>query len=829
MLLFSTKPLMAFFRLVTQMKRVFTIIFCLVCSKQALPQSVKLDWVNSMAGNSYDACKAIIRDNDGNIYTTGYFSTTVDFDPAPAVFNLSSVNAEDAYLAKYDPQGKLIWAKPIGDFRYQAGNALAVDAAGNIYVTGIFFGTTDFDPGPGVTNLTSAGNEDIFVCKFNNTGNFVWAKRFGGPTNDFCNAIRLDASGNIYFNGYFENTADFDPGNSVYNLVSAGSTDIFVCKLNNNGNLSWAVRMGGALSDAAFDIELDDQQNVYSTGFFWATVDFDPGAGSYNLTSSALGDGFILKISSNGSFIKAGNMGGNSRVRCSSLKFSNAGHVYVTGQFDGEADFDTGSGISLLNSPIDDEDIFIAKYDLDLNFIWVKQVGGPSFQKVFDIDVDTGGNVYTTGHYHGTADFDPGPAEQKLTALNDPDIFVLKLNASGDFAWVAKATGPYYGSGYSMQIDDRNNIYVGGTYEGTIDFDPGPDEIKRTSAGQSEMFLYKLRQCPNAAIFQTMDVTACTTFTLGNKTYDSSGTYTHLVLNALGCDSIVITLNLSINRTYNYITANICQGSFYVAGGGRQTQTGIYYDTLNTASGCDSVVVTHLIVREKPKPFLGADRNICEGQTILLNPGNFESYLWQDQSTAPQYAITQPGTYLVTVTNTYNCKASARIIIREYAKPPVNFLPKDQDLCSGNVLKIHVPGYRSYAWSNGSTARNIDIRKEGNYYLTVTSFDHCVGTDTITVREINCLPVSIPNAFSPNNDGRNDLFKPAINTEFRNYRLLIYNRNGQLIFQTSDYGIGWDGRYKGQQESSGNYIFEFSFRNTDGKQFVYKGNILLIR
>ena len=809
--------------------RYLSILYLLISSGSALSQSVKLDWVNSVEGNSYDACKAIALDASGNVYATGYFSTTVDFDAGPGVFTLTSVNAEDAYVAKYDAAGKLIWAKAIGDFRYQAGNAITLDASGNIFVTGIFFGTTDFDPGPAVFNLISAGNEDIFVCKFDNSGNFIWAKGFGGPTNDFCNAIKLDATGKIYFNGYFENTADFDPGAGIFNLVSAGSTDIFVCKLNENGNLIWAKRIGGSSADAAFDIELDAQDNVYSTGFYWATADFDPGPAEFNLTSLALGNGYILKLNSNGTFINAVDFEGNSRVRCLTIKLDNTNHLYVTGHFDGTADFDPGIGTAILNSVVNDDDIFIGKYDLDFNLIWIKQIAGPSFQKVYDIDVDAADNIYITGHYNGTADFDPGPAEYKLTTTGDPDIFVLKLKSTGEFVWVANATGSFFGSGYSLKLDKSNNVYVGGTFEGTKDFDPGPDQSIRSAAGQSDIFIEKLRQCPNAAIVQTLNITSCTSYRLNNKMYDLSGTYTHLVLNDMGCDSIIITLNLIINRIVNNMNADICQGSFYLAGGAPQTKAGIYYDTLQTNAGCDSVVITHLTVREKPKPVLGADRNICIGQAVILNPGNFETYLWQDLSTTQKYTVYAPGIYSVTVTNAFNCKATARINFRNLVKPPVNFLPKDQDLCSGNILKINVPGYKSYIWSTGELIRNIEIRRAGNYILTVTNFDNCVGNDTLIIKEINCIPIGIPNAFTPNNDGKNDLFKPGINIEISSYQLQVYNRAGQLIYQTKDYGQGWDGRFRGQQQSSDNYIYQISCRNVEGKLFNYSGNIMLIR
>ena len=808
-----------------------SIIFFLMCMLTATvyAQSVKLDWAKQMRGSSYDVCQAITLDDQGNLYATGYFSTTVDFDPGVNVFNLTSVNAEDIFLTKYDSTGKLIWAKSIGDFRYQAGYAITLDTAKNIYITGIFFGSLDFDPGPGVTTLSSAGNEDIFIAKFDNNGNFIWAKKIGGPTNDYSNAIVLDKSGNIYINGYFDGTSDFDPGNAVFNMTASGSTDIYVCKLNNNGNFLWAKKIGGTASEAAYSIALDVQNNIYITGFFWGTVDFDPGPPVYNLVSNGFGDGYILKINANGDFIKAGKLGGTNQVRCISLKLDNSGSMFVTGYFDGDANFDPGPGITLLSSPIGDEDVFVAKYNLNFDLIWAKQIVGPSFQKAFSVDVDTADNVYVTGHFNGSADFDPGAGTHNLISAGDPDIFVLKLTPAGNFVWVAEAGGLFFGSGYTLKVDKANNIYVAGTFEGTIDFATGPDEFKLTSAGESEIFLQKLKQCPNAAVSSILNIYACTSYTLNNKTYDSSGTYTNLVLNAMGCDSIIITLNLTITRSVNNIAANICQGEFYMAGGQLQTKSGIYYDTLKTAAGCDSVVITNLTVQEKPKPKLGTDRNICEGQNIILNPGNFNTYLWQDGSTAQEFTVSAPGTYIVTVTNQFNCKATARIILRNIIPLLNNFLPQDQSLCSGNVLKIKVPGYKSYVWNTGASTANIDVRTAGIFYLTVTDYDNCVGSDTLVVQEINCIPIGIPNAFTPNNDGKNDYFRPGINIEIKDYHLQIFNRIGQLIFQSKDYGGGWNGRFKNQLQSSDNYIYQISFRNATGKQFTYSGNILLIR
>ena len=136
----------------------------------------------------------------------------------------------------------LSWARQIGGTLNDEGYAVAVDASGNVYTTGYFNGTVDFDPGPGTANLTSNGAEDIFITKMNASGNIVWAKNMGGATAEYGRSIAVDASGNIYCTGSFTGTGDFDPGPSTYNLTSAGSSDIFICKLSSSGDLLWAQR-----------------------------------------------------------------------------------------------------------------------------------------------------------------------------------------------------------------------------------------------------------------------------------------------------------------------------------------------------------------------------------------------------------------------------------------------------------------------------------------------------------------------------------------------------------------------------------------------------------
>jgi gliding motility-associated-like protein len=812
------------------MKVFFAILLLCGLGESLFCQTAKLDWAKQYAGPSFDAGQAITLDAQGNIYATGYFSSTVDFDPGPGVYNLTSSAAEDIFITKSDPSGKLIWAKSIGDFRYQAGYAIALDVNNNIYVTGIFFGTVDFDPGPGVSTLTSAGNEDIFILKLDNNANLIWAKKIGGPSNDFCNAIVLDNGGNIYLNGYFDGTSDFDPGIGVDTLVSHGATDIFICKLSNNGNLQWAENIGSSSSDAAYSIGLDAQNNVYSTGFFFGQADFDPGPGVFNMQTSGFGDGFILKLAPNGDFIKASRLGGDNEVRCLQLKIDKtAGAIFVTGYFDGIADFDPAAGVFNLNSTIGNEDAFIAKYDLNQNLLWAKQITGPSFQKGFALESDALGNVYCTGHFDVSADFDPGPGTFIMTAQGLADAFVCKLDAGGNFIWAIQASGSLYESGNSIKIDKNNALVVFGTFHATTDFDPGTGTYNLTSAGESEAFMAKFRQCNNAPITKTVDALACTAYTLNGIVYDSSGTYYQPILNSLGCDSILTTLHLIINRNFNTVNVDICQGQTYVSGGKPQTKSGVYYDTLKTAGGCDSVVITNLTVHPNPKPNLGSSRNLCRGQSIVLQPGNFSSYLWHDGSTAASFTASATGNYGVMVTDNNNCKASTSISIKNIVVPPADFLPANKNLCTSDVLQLSVPSFKTYHWSNGDTTFNTAIRQAGAYYLTVTDIDNCIGSDTIVVKEINCIEAGIPNAFSPNNDGLNDYFKATINKEITAYRLQVFNRSGQKLFETTQYNAGWDGTFKTQPQPAASYVYQLSFTDTNDKTFIYSGNIILVR
>ena len=274
-------------------------------------------WVKALGGTDSDQASAIALDAFGNVYTTGRFKGTADFDTGAGTFYITSTGSANVYVSKLDSAGKFVWANSLGGGSiFVQASAIALDALGNVYTTGIFTGAADFDPGAATFNFTSKSYfdgtffvtaADVFVSKLDNSGNFVWAKAFGGIFDEFANAIALDALGNVYMTGTFAGTADFDPGIGTFNLTSGvGSLDGFVSKLDSVGNFVWAKSLGGTSNDVANAIALDALGNVYTTGSFRGTADFDPGVGTFNLTSAGSSDVFVSKLSQQFSFATTG-------------------------------------------------------------------------------------------------------------------------------------------------------------------------------------------------------------------------------------------------------------------------------------------------------------------------------------------------------------------------------------------------------------------------------------------------------------------------------------------------------------------------------------------
>ena len=366
-----------------------------------------------------------------------------------------------------DANGNWLWATKAGGSGDDESSGIAIDDNGNSYMTGTFVGTANF----GSYSLTSFGYKDIFIAKMDTTGNWLWATKAGGSYWDQGYGIAIDDNGNSYVTGRFHYTATF----GSYSLTSSGENDIFVAKMDANGNWLWATKAGGSSYDYGHSIAIDDNGNSYVTGEFVGTATF----GSYSLTSSGINDIFVAKMDATGNWLWATKAGGSGNDYGYDIAIDDNGNSYVTGQFWSNATF---GSYSLVTSGY--YDIFVAKMDTTGNWLWATKAGGSSADYGHSIAIDDNGNSYVTGEFVGTATF----GSYVIYSSGNLDIFVAKMDANGNWLWATKAGGSNFDQGYGIAIDDYTNSYVTGYFGGTATF----GSYSLTSSGSYDIFVAML-------------------------------------------------------------------------------------------------------------------------------------------------------------------------------------------------------------------------------------------------------------------------------------------------------------------------------------------------
>ncbi len=578
-------------------------------------------WAKQIGGATNDFAYAIAVDDSQNVYTTGYFTTTADFNPGAVSFNLISSGGTDIFVSKLDASGNFVYAKQIGSTADDIGYAITVDDSSRVFTAGYFGGTADFDPGTGVYNMTpvSSGDWDIFVSKLDGAGNFSFAKQFGGNSSDWATTIALDKSGNIYTTGSFGTTADFDPGPATYYLSSVFSNGIFVSKLDPQGNFVWAKGMGGPGVDIGDGLVIGDSNQVYITGFFQLTADFDPGTGIYNMTSNGGSDIFISKLDSMGNFKWAKQIGGTNAEWGASIALDKDQNVYTTGSFVGTIDFDPGAGVHNLVSSF--SDMFISKLSASGNYGWAGRVGGTGNEYGMCIAANKKGNVYITGSFEATSDFDPGTGTYNLSANGNGDVYVMKMGPCTTSSSINPAAC------YSYTSPSGNHTWaVSGTYTDTMANTAGCDSI------------ITIHLTIHNATTAALSTSACNSYTSpsGNHLWTNSGIYMDTLINMAGCDSI-ININLVItNSTASSLTTSACYSYLSPSGNHLWTSSGTYMDTLTNAAGCDSIITIHLTIHNT-----SGSLSVSACNSYTSPSGN---HVW-----------TGSGTYLDTMTNSFGC------------------------------------------------------------------------------------------------------------------------------------------------------------------------------
>ena len=351
----------------------------------------------------------------------------------------------------------------------------------------------------------------------------------------------------------------------------------------------------------------------------------------------------------------------------------------------------------------------------------------------------------------------------------------------------------------SIAADAQGNVYTTGYFSGgPIDFDPGTGSYNLSAGRGNDIFVHKMSQCTNSSA--AIVVSTCKAYTLNGQTYSTSGVYTQTLTNAKGCDSM-LTLNLTVNLKNNEITVTACKS--FTQNNHIYSTSGTYTDTLVTPNGCDSIITLHLTI--SPPLHYTIVKSICFDQ--------------------PYDGYNAAGTYTDTFVVANGCDSvrTLELTVLPKASP---YLGTDTSLCAGDSLTLYPGKFAAYTWQDGSSLPQITLKKPGSYFVAVT--DSCgTARDEIVIKEGVC-DIYFPSAFTPNNDNKNELFKILGASDVSEYHLVVYNRWGQLIFETTDPAKGWNGSSNGQLQTVGLYIWRCYFIKSGNARHM-KGTVTLLK
>jgi hypothetical protein len=455
--------------------------------------------------------------------------------------------------------------------------------SGNIYITGYFYGTVDFDPGTGIQSLTSSGGSNVFCAKYDPSGNYIWAFNVGG-TGSVGNDIALDPSNNIIIGGVNGSSGDFDPGAGTATFTGK----IFYAKYNNSGAYILGRSMGSDSFDKCKAVESDDQGNIYIAGEYNSNIDFDPGVSTYTL-SFIYNDIFVAKYDSLNNFIYAFPiLSGNSDNLFDIYVNSTNGDTYISTEIGSTTDMDPGPGTYTLNPAYH---AVYAKYDQYGNFGWAFPIGagyGSDEDKGFGI-IENNGSVYICGSFLGiNADFDPGSGIVYLFSGSNNSSFFGKYS---DCAGVPIAPGSI--SGNTSVCQGSVNYYSIAAVAGATSY---TWSVPSGWAGTS-----------------TSTSINATAGTIG-------GDITVTANNGCGISSAQ-TMSVSVNPTFtSNVSASICEGDIYTfPDGTTATSATVHTSHLSSIYSCDSIIITTLTIHPLPTVTLDLSTidTVCQNLGII--------------------------------------------------------------------------------------------------------------------------------------------------------------------------------------------------------------------
>lgn len=462
-------------------------------------------WTKTFSGNDSENDRVTIidtlADHSGNVFIFGCFSESADFNPGPETDIRDCIGTSNAFLTMIKTNGNYGWTIILSGTdasSYSSITSCSIDYEDNIYLAGLFNGGIDFNPTQTADVRNSSRNTDCFLTKLSMNGNYSWTKVFSGTADfDHYPHVKSDILRNVYLCGDFRGSTDFDPSSNNDPKSSRGNRDVFLTKINMDGSYGGTMTIGGIYDETPNGISVDPCGNIYITGEFTGTVDFNPLTAVDEKTSIGSHNIFLTRINANKEYNWTKIFNASTAIFSGNISTDTEGNIFISGQFKGTADFNPDPEFDIISSS--NLDFFLTKINSDGSYGWTSCiktlfVQGQPYDRIFhnSLITDIEGNIYLCGSFTGVADFDPGPEEDIQIAGDGFALFCTRINRNGKYNWSLSLDGFINYS--NISIDNNRNLYIAGFFYSYTDFNPGLHSDVRNSTGISDGFLVKLSQ-----------------------------------------------------------------------------------------------------------------------------------------------------------------------------------------------------------------------------------------------------------------------------------------------------------------------------------------------
>lgn len=432
------------------MKLYISIVFLFISVLSLYSQQPAFEWVSQCGNppNTTDTKTVLASGPEGQFYLAGEFLDTTQFGEKMLI----SSGGTDIFLATFTSGGIPLWANKIGAADYDYVQKVITDASGNLIMTGYFYGDTQIGP----DHYTSYGSQDIFIAMFSQEGAFLWSRRAGGQSADYVTGLAIDAAQNIVITGYYYNSLNFGDTS----LISSGSSDIFTAKFNPGGDLLWTNSAGGSSSDQSRSVSCDTEDNILISGSFY----YDITLGDTTLSTLNPVGVVIARYLPNGQLDRAIQLDGTYLSAENYIIADQDGGFYLAGNFSESIHF----GCHTFEAGEFNQDIYLAKYGNACENLWARQAYSASSDQVTGINIDLNNNVYITGHYLDTIQF------EQITLLytlccGSREIFIVKYTPSGGVQWGQQISGAR-ASIQSATLNSQDKLLLSGLFTEEVTF-----------------------------------------------------------------------------------------------------------------------------------------------------------------------------------------------------------------------------------------------------------------------------------------------------------------------------------------------------------------------